>query len=198
MSIGTRNYSHRVASVVVGISFLMGGSQAKAGFLEGRTLSLEIKDTVITPPSIWGPVQFVVNDTVEIGVANSSPVVSFNMEVTDNKIMFTYTQAARFDTASFNGYIFTAISPGTPPFGSITVDPATTLAGFNSADLSFDSTHFNINVSGLEALTGTVLELDVAPAFSSVPEPSSLVLAGLGLLVIGGISMARRRPEKRA
>ena len=88
------------------------------------------------------------------------------------------------------------MSPGIPPFGSITVDPATTLAGFNSSYLSLDSTDFYINVSGLEAFTGTVLKLDVAPA-SAIPEPSSLVLAGLGLLLIGGISAARRRPAKK-
>jgi hypothetical protein len=187
----------KVAAVAVGISVLMGGSHLNAGgvFLEGQTLSLEIEDT--NRPGVFGPVQFVVNDTVEIGVNNFPNIVNFNMEVTNNTIMFTYTQTARFDTASFNGSIFTAISPGIPPFGSITVDPATTLAGFNSFDLSLDSTHFYINVSGLEAVTGEVLKLDVAPAVSSVPEPSSLVLAGLGLLVIGGISRARRRPEKR-
>jgi PEP-CTERM motif len=128
---------------------------------------------------------------------NTSPIVSFNIEVTENTIIFTYTQAALFDTASFNCYIFTAISPGIPPFGSITVDLATTLAGFNSSDLSLDSKHFNVNVSGLEAFSGTVLKLDVAPAVSSVPEPSSLVLIGLGLLVIGGVYTARRRRAKR-
>ena len=46
-----------------------------------------------------------VNDTVEIGVNNYPNVVSFNMEVTNNTITFTYTETALFDTAAFNGYI---------------------------------------------------------------------------------------------
>jgi hypothetical protein len=196
MSSCMKNSCLKIASVVVGISVLMGGSQVKAGFLEGKTLSLEIQDT--NRPGVFGPVQFVVNNTVEIGVSNTNPIVSFNMEVTDNTIMFTYTQTALFDTASFNGSIITAVSTDTPPFGSITVDPATTLAGFNSSDLNLDSTHFDINVSGLEAIAGEVLKLDVAPAVSSVPEPTSFVMAGLGLLVIGGIYRARHRRESRA
>jgi hypothetical protein len=181
--------------VVLGFSVLMGGSRVQAGFLEGQTLSLEIQSGGET---FFGPVQFVVNNTVEVGLNNFPGLVSFNMEVTDNTITFTFTENELLATEPFNGYVLTAISPGTPPFGSITVDPATTLAGFNSSDLSLDSTHFNINVSGLETFPGTVLKLDVAPAVSSVPEPSSLVLAGLGLLFIGGgVSVARRRPLLR-
>jgi hypothetical protein len=195
MSSRIKNSSLKIASVVFGISVLMGGSRVQAGFLEGQTLSLEIKDT--NRPGVLGPIPFVVNDTVEIGINNYPNVVNFNMEVTNNTIMFTYLETARFDTASFNGSIITAVSPGTPPFGSITIDPATTLAGFSSSDLSLDSTHFYINVSGLEAVAGEVLKLDVAPAVSSVPEPSSFVLAGLGLLVIGAVSRARRRPDKK-
>jgi hypothetical protein len=86
-----RNSSLKAAAVVVGISVLMGGSRVQAGFLEGQTLSLEIQDTVFNPPTIYGPIQFVVNDTVEIGVSNTSPVVRFNMEVTEKTITFTYT-----------------------------------------------------------------------------------------------------------
>jgi PEP-CTERM motif len=193
MCICFKNSPLKVAAIAVGISILTGGSRVQAGFLEGQTLSLEIQSGGET---FFGPDQFVVNNTVEIAL-NNPGLASFNMEVTDNTITFTFTETAVLATEPFNGYILTAISPGTPPFGSITVDPATTLAGFNASDLSLDSTHFNINVSGLEVFTGTVLKLDVSPAVSSVPEPSSLVLAGLGLLVIGGISRARRRPEKR-
>jgi hypothetical protein len=40
---------------------------------------------------------------------------------------------------------------------------------------------------------GTGLAAQIALA--SVPEPSPLVLAGLGMLLIGGISVARRRPS---
>lgn len=191
-----KKFAFKLAAIAIGASLLWGAPPARAGFLEGKTLSLEIKDTITNPPSTWGPVQFVVNDTVEIGVTNTSPVVSFNMEVTDTTIMYTFTQAAHFNAASFNGSIFTAISPDLPAFGSITVDPATTLAGFNSSYLSLDATHFYINVANLTTQAGTVLKLDVAPA-SAVPEPSSFVLAfaGLGALVVGG-AVAKRRESR--
>jgi hypothetical protein len=119
------------------------------------------------------------------------------MEVTNNTITFTYTESSGFNAASFNGSILKAISPGIAAFGSITVDPATTMAGFNSSDLSLDSTHFYINVAGLAVSTGTVLKLDVAPAVSSVPEPSSFVLGRIGLFVIGGIASARRHKSEK-
>ncbi len=61
-----KDFSGKVAAVVVGISVLMGGSRVHAGFPQGQTLSLEVNDTTRT--AVFGPVQFVVNDGVEIGV----------------------------------------------------------------------------------------------------------------------------------
>ena len=55
-------------------SFVIDGGdpEAEAGFLNGQTLSFEIEDTVINPPSIVGPFSFVVNDTVELGVTTGA------------------------------------------------------------------------------------------------------------------------------
>jgi hypothetical protein len=181
-------------ALALGISSLMAGSRAEAGFLLGNVLSFEIEDTITNPPSTFGPIQFLVNNTVELGV-NTAPAVPVNIEVDDTTITFTYTSAANFNAASFNGYIFTAISPALPPFGSITIDPATTLAGFNASDLSLDSTHFFINVAGLSTGVGTVLKLDVAPAGTAVPEPSSLALCGIaGLTCLATARARRKRP----
>jgi PEP-CTERM motif len=185
-----RAHSSLGLALALGAWFSM-GSEAEAGFLLGQTLSLTVQDTNRT--AILGPISFVVNDTVEIGVNNSPIVVDFNLEVDDNTITFTYTQAAQFDTATFNGYIFKAISTSLPSFGSISIDPATTLAGFKASDLSLDSTDFFVNVSGLTAFTGTVLKLDVAPVPSAVPEPSSLALCGIAGLAGAGLGVARLR-----
>ena len=152
MSSCIKNPSFKVAAVVVGLSVLMGGSLSPGRF--SRRPNPIGRGRFHRPHASWlswDRVQFVVNDTVEVGVANYPTVVSFNLEVTDNTITFTYTEFDFFNTASFNGYILTAISPGIPAFGSITVDPATTLAGFNSSDLGLDSKDFYVNVSGLEA-----------------------------------------------
>lgn len=194
MRFHTRSLSLTAAAFLISTS--ISGPRAEAGFLEGTTLSLEIKDTVTNPPSTWGPSNFVVNDTVEIGVSNTSPVVSFNMEVADDTITFTYPGSSGFNAASFNGYILTAISAGIPAFGSITIDPATTMVGFTASDLSVDSTHFYINVAGLSASAGTVLKLDVTPAFVA-PEPASLALAGSGFAFVGVMYMAKRRSVAR-
>jgi hypothetical protein len=180
-------------AVALGVSSLMAGTEAEAGFLLGQTMSFEILDNITTPASTYGPIQFLVNNTVELGVS-TVPAVSVNIEVDDNTITFTYPGASGFNAAGFNGYIFAAISPTLAPFGSITIDPATTLVGFKASDLSFDSKDFYVNVAGLSETAGTVLKLDVAPAAPAVPEPSSLALCGIaGLTWLGIVRLGRKR-----
>ena len=179
--------SIKTVLVLAGFSTLVGGTRAQADFLFGQTLSISVQDTN-RPTSTVGPINFVVNNSAAIGVS-TGPIVGFTLAATDNTLTLTYSQSGAFDTATFNGYIFQPVSAGVPAFGSISIDPATTLAGFTASRLSLDSNHFYVNVSGLSASSGSVLKLDVKP----VPEPSSLALTGLGLLVLVGSIFRTRR-----
>ncbi len=180
-------------SIAILLSALAVGPEARADFLYGQTLSVAVQDAALSPALLLPPVQFVVNNTVELGISNHTNIGNFDLEVDDTSITFTYSQTANFSTASFNGYVFQAISAALPGFGGISVDAATTLAGFDASRLSYDSKTFDINVSGLSAGVGTVLKLDVQPA-ATTPEPSSLILTACGLVGLAGLARNRRRP----
>jgi hypothetical protein len=169
------------------LATLVSGSHAQADFLFGRQLSLDITDTNQDPATVFST-QFLVDNTVEVST-NQQSLVNFDLDVSDTNIKFTYTTAGSFDTSAFNGYVFKPVSVGTPAFGSITVNPETTLAGFNSSMLTFDSTTYSVNVSGLTTAFGSVLSLDVSP----VPEPSSLISLGLGACYLVGYARRRRK-----
>jgi hypothetical protein len=65
------------------------------------------------------------------------------------------------------------------------------MAGFNESDLYFTGNEIQVNWADLPFDSSTVVTLDVNGTSTVVPEPSSLVLLGSGLLAIVG-GMRRR------
>jgi hypothetical protein len=86
--------------------------------------------------------------------------------------------------APYEGWRLTNIT-GFPAITGVTIDPATTIVGFDASRIEFDATHVWMNVTGLSAPPG----LDVKLNLQFAPEPASWALMGLGL---AGLVFLRR------
>jgi hypothetical protein len=173
------------------------GAPARADLFFGNTLSVFVTDT---NQGSTTPQNFLVNDTsitdppeVNFGGGN---VVPATLTVTDHLLYFKYNLAATFDTATFNGYVISDVSTTIPPITSFVVDPNTTLPGFSASRVTFDATDIFVNVSGLVARAGDVIEINVNPA-AAVPEPSPLALIAAAGAASGAFGWVRRRAIRK-
>ena len=85
--------------------------------------------------------------------------------------------------ATFNGPVISDLSNS--PITDVTIDAASSYAGFDVSRLAFDGSHVYMNLQGLDA--NGFLQLDL----TSVPEPGTLGLLGVSLFGLG--FGARRR-----
>lgn len=184
----------RALAALIGVALIAATPRADADFLQGKQLSVQVYFPDLNSP-VGTPQVFTANGTNEVDFGGSAPggiIVAANLIVSDTTIEFIYKQASGFTSAAFNGYVFKDVSPDIPAFTSLAVDPATTLAGFGASRISFTSNQININVSGLAANVGTVLELDLTVAAPAVPEPASVALLVLGLVPAAALASLRR------
>lgn len=70
-----------------------------------------------------------------------------------------------------------------PDFTSVAINAATNMAGFDASRITFDANNIWVNWQGLPYDTNTIVSLDVNGG-SDVPEPSTMLLVGLGAVAI--------------
>lgn len=139
--------------------------------------------------SSWSPAAFVSGAGVETtGDIESVTLIDVDFTAsTLTLVLGTVLTSPTWSAAAFNGPVFTA----TDALGimSATVDAATTMAGFDSSRVSFTGTEIRIDWNGLSYVDGTQVVVNFATA-TSVPEPATLAVLGIGLL---GLACVRRR-----
>jgi len=108
---------------------------------------------------------------------------SGDIDITDSQIFWIPTVSTTYLTASFNGFKLDFL--GAPAITSLTLNPASLLS---ATDITFDSDTIFLNFSGKTVVAGEAAIFDV----NRVPEPSTALLFGIGLAVLG--SMRRRKP----
>jgi hypothetical protein len=129
-----------------------------------------------------GPQTEVTNITDDLGT----------MDVSDTNLFvdFTFPGTTFFFSADFNGFRLSDANGTIDAFTSVTINPQTNMAGFDSSRISFNADQIFVNWQGLSFDTDTVVSLDVNGAPAQVPEPATLALAALALF---GVGLARRK-----
>ncbi len=166
-------------AAVLGLLAVSGG-RAEAGFL-GDTVTIDYNyPTAGTVYSSSGPLT--VSPT-----ASYAPFGNATATVSNTQLTFTALLGTTYVPAAFNGFTITDDSRN-PLIVGVTIDPVTSPGvGFNASGISFTSNSVSVNFQSLTFLSTDNVTLDVSFASSVIPEPSSLLMAGISVLCgLGG------------
>jgi hypothetical protein len=122
----------------------------------------------------------------------------FEIETTANTITFDYSGYA----PGSGSWSSSGLSLGpdidngiellfSSPLTSVSIDPSTNMAGFNSSDLYWTGSEIEVNWADLAFDDSTRVTLDLDGGAAATPEPASLMLLGTGLLA--GVGVVRRK-----
>jgi len=175
--------------VVLGVLLSVARSADAGPILAGQTLQMTyrfptINDVVSTTTSVVGP-----------AIEWSNFIGAVSVDASDTNIRFTFHSTSSWAPAAFSGFAFFDLQGTIPGFASVTLN-STNMAGFGQSTISFDADHIYVNWQGLSYTPATFVSIDLAAAAelpSAVPEPATLTLLGIGLVVVAGVARSRRR-----
>jgi hypothetical protein len=109
-----------------------------------------------------------------------------------NNILITLDRNANVNAVAFDGFNFADV---VGIFSTVTLDASSTYAGFDASRIMFNANQIFVNVADLPGLTGQTISLDINASASPTPEPSSLMMLGVGLLGLAGLALKGQRSQ---
>ncbi len=175
---------------------------AHAGFV-GRTLqatyytpnlSTPYPSATATPPVFTVGTAPAVETTFDV-----EGVTQIAVDFTDASLRLNFTTSLSNPTwnpASFNGLVFDVLAGGPLSLASASIDPSSTLSGFDASRVGLSADRLTIDWNGISYVNGSSLLINFAAAPASVPEPGSLALLAMALAASAFI--ARQKHAKAA
>ena len=118
--------------------------------------------------------------------------------VTPGQVVFTCTSSGTFSPATFNGFQIAETGGAPATITGVSLNPSSSLAGFDASRISFDTKDVFANVQGLSFVQGQNVTLDLSflpPTPAAVPEPSATLTFALAALGLGGLMVAARKKK---
>jgi len=156
---------------------------ADAGLIDGDDLRIErlVTDTPFALPS-W---DVVVGTGVEVPDAPPFSTLVIDVSSGSPSILFDFgdLREAVFGRATFNGFRFSDYTGTLSTFTGVSINGITNMVGFDASRVTVTADSIDVNFESLSwDGDGTFVALDLASA--SVPEPTTSILLGLGLLAV--------------
>ena len=180
-----------LSRILVAMGVLLGfaGAADASPILAGQTIQMTyrfptINDVISTTTSVVGP-----------AIEWSNFIGEVSVDASDTNIRFQFLSTSSWAPATFSGFGFFNVNGTIPGFAGVTLN-STNMAGFVQSNISFDADHIYVNWQGLSYTPATFVSIDIAAAAelpSTVPEPATLTLLGVGLVVAAGLARSRRR-----
>jgi hypothetical protein len=104
-----------------------------------------------------------------------------SVDFSDKNVLVDFSEDfGGYTPGSFNGFRITDVFDTIDSFTSVSI--SSNMAGLGADRMTFDANNIWLNWQGLSYQSDTFVSLEITSSSGEVPEPSTLALAGIGLL----------------